>query len=125
VTLGYWKIVSPIDGIVTTRHADPGMLASPGMPLVALEDDQTYELDVAVEESRAGTIAIGQSARIEIDALQGKHLKGRVREIVPASDPATRTYMVKLQIISPAPHDRTLRSGFFGRAFFAAFRNPR
>jgi RND family efflux transporter MFP subunit len=98
---------------------DPGTLAAPGMPLVTIEDDRSYELEVAVEESHAGKIAIGQTAHIEIDALQGGSLEGKVREIVPSSDPATRTYTVKLQIKN-LPPDRTLRSGFFGRAFFSA-----
>jgi membrane fusion protein, multidrug efflux system len=118
VVSGYSRIVSPIDGIVVTRHADPGTLAAPGMPLVTLEDDRSYELEVAVEESHAGKIAIGQSARIEIDALQSGVLEGRVREIVPSSDPGTRTYTVRLQITN-LPRNRTLRSGFFGRAFFS------
>jgi multidrug efflux system membrane fusion protein len=120
VMLGYSKIVAPIDGIVTARHAEPGMLAAPGTPLVAVEDDRTYELEVAVEESRAAKIAIGQRVRIEIDALESHGIDGRIREIVPSSDPATRTYTAKLQITTPLPRGRILRSGFFGRAFFPA-----
>ena len=119
VVSGYSRIVSPIDGIVVTRHIDPGTLAAPGMPLVTLEDDRSYELEVAVEESHAGKIAIGQTARLEIDAIPGGALGGKVREIVPSSDPATRTYTAKLQITN-LPRGRTLRAGFFGRAFFPA-----
>jgi RND family efflux transporter MFP subunit len=121
VTSGYSKLVSPIDGVVVARHADPGMLAAPGTPLLAIEDDRTYELEVAVEESRIGKIVIGEKAGIEIDALQGAAISGRVREIVPSSDPSTRTYTVKIQIMTAGlPHDRLLRSGLFGKAFFAA-----
>ena len=119
VMLGYARIASPIDGIVTVRHADPGMLATPGMPLLTIEDDRTYELDVLIEESRAAKVTIGQCVRIEIDALEGTTIDGRVREISPSSDPGTRTYTAKVQITTPLPHDRTLRSGFFARTFFA------
>ena len=118
--LEYSRIVSPIDGIVTARHAEPGVLATPGIPLLTIEDDRTYELEVAIEESRAANIAVGQSARIEIDAIQGGTKDGRIREIVPASDPATRTYIVKLQFTKPLPGGHGIRSGFFGRAFFPA-----
>jgi multidrug efflux pump subunit AcrA (membrane-fusion protein) len=120
VTLGYSKIASPIDGIVSARHADPGMLATPGLPLVSVEDDRSYELEAAVEESRTVGIAIGDTVRIEIDALQGAGLDGKVREIIPSADPATRTYDVKLQITSPLSRQSRLRSGFFGRAVFSA-----
>jgi RND family efflux transporter MFP subunit len=89
------------------------------MPLVTIEDDRSYELEVSVEESHAGTIGVGQAAHIEIDALQVAPLEGVVREIVPSSDPATRTYTVKLQIKDLARY-RSLRSGFFGRAFLSS-----
>jgi multidrug efflux pump subunit AcrA (membrane-fusion protein) len=120
VALGYSKLVSPINGLVSSRHAEPGMLATPGLPMLAIEDDRTYELEAAVEESRVAQIRIGQSARIEVDALQGMTIEGIVREIIPSSDPATRTYTVKLQFKTVLPSDRVVRSGFFGRAFFPA-----
>jgi multidrug efflux system membrane fusion protein len=117
--LEYSRIVSPIDGIATGRTAEPGMLATPGLPLLAVEDPRTYELEVAVEESRAAAVRLGQSVRIEIDALGGAAMDARVREIAPSSDPATRTYAVTLQLPG-SRGDRTLRSGLFGRAFFPA-----
>jgi multidrug efflux pump subunit AcrA (membrane-fusion protein) len=120
VSLGYSKIVSPINGIVTARQAEPGVLATPGTPLLAIEDDRTYELEVSVEESRAAKISIGQKVHIEIDALDGTAMEGRVREIIPSSDPATRTYTAKLQLTSSLPPNGVLRSGFFGRAIFPA-----
>lgn len=120
VALGYSKIVSPISGIVTARQADPGVLATPGMPLLAIEDDRTYELEVSLEESRAAKIRIGQSVQVEIDALDKATLNGRIREIIPSSDPATRTYTAKLQLTTSLPVNVVLRSGFFGRAIFPA-----
>jgi RND family efflux transporter MFP subunit len=93
------------------------MLATPGMPLLTIEDDRSYELEAAVEESRAGQIAIGQIASIEFDALKDLTIDGRVREITPSSDPATHTYTVKVQIMTPLT-GQPLRSGFFGRMFF-------
>jgi RND family efflux transporter MFP subunit len=93
------------------------MLAAPGTPLLTIEDDRTYQLEAAVDESRISNVRIGQRTRIEIDAI-GTALDGRVAEIVPASDPATRTYTVKLDFAeAPANHNH-IRSGFFGKALF-------
>jgi RND family efflux transporter MFP subunit len=118
VVLGYTRVTSPIDGIVTVRRIEPGMLAAPGTPLLAIEDDRTYQLEAAVDESRISNVRIGQTARIEIDALRAA-LDGRVAEIVPASDPTTRTYTVKLDLAPAGIHPaNTLRSGFFGKALF-------
>ncbi len=116
---GYLRIASPIDGIVTARKAEPGMLATPGMPLLVIDDDSTYRLETTVEESRVASVLPGQSARVEIDALQAA-IDARVSEIVPASDPATRTYTVKLDLALTPAIRRNLYSGFFGRALFRA-----
>lgn len=119
ISLAYARIASPIDGIVTNRTAEPGMLAAPGLPLFAIEDPRTYQLEVAVEESRVASIRPGQTARVEIDALGGAAIDGRVSEIDPSSDAGSRTYTVKLQL-KDSPGDRVLRSGAFGRAIFTA-----
>jgi len=119
VAVGYLKITSPIDGVVTARKAEPGMLATPGMPLLVIDDDSTYQLESIVEESRAACVRAGQNARVEIDALSAA-LDAHVSEIVPASDPATRTYIVKLDLALTPVIRRNLHSGFFGRALFQA-----
>ena len=116
-SLGYSRIVSPIDGIVTSRTAEPGMMANPGSPILAIEDTRTYQLEVALEESRVTTVRLGQNARIEIAALGSAPIDGRVTEIAPSSDPASRTYIVKLQLKNSTDHS-ALRSGLFGRAIF-------
>jgi membrane fusion protein, multidrug efflux system len=119
VTLGYLKIVAPISGIVTSRQADPGMLANPGMPLLTLEDDATYQLQSAIEESRAGSVRTGENVSVQIDGL-AQTVVGRVSEIVPASDPSTRTYTVKVDLSIPQELRGRFHSGFFGRAFIPA-----
>jgi RND family efflux transporter MFP subunit len=93
------------------------MLATPAIPLMTIEDDHSYRLETTVEESRISQIAIGQSARVRIDVMAGE-ITGRVDEIRPASDAASRTYTVKLSLDPPGAS--RIRSGLFGRASFAA-----
>lgn len=119
VALGYLKITSPIDGVVTAKKAEPGMLASPGMALLAIDDDSNYQLESIVAESHVAGVKVGQNVRVEIDAV-AKTVEAKVREIVPASDPATRTYIVKLDLTLPPPIRGNVRSGFYGRASFPA-----
>jgi len=114
--LEYLRIVSPMDGIVTERRAEIGMLATPGLSLVAMEDPRTYELETVVEESRLPAIRLGQRVQVEVDALAGMPTEGHVREIAPSSDPATRSYLVKVQL--SVSGERDLSSGLFGKALF-------
>ncbi len=112
IRAGYARIASPIDGVVVARQAEPGGVAMPGVGLLTIEGAGASRLEVAVEESRIAGIAIGKPASVVIDALGAGEIDGRVAEIVPAADPASRTWMVKIEL----PRTAGLLSGMFGRA---------
>lgn len=44
-SLGYTLIQAPFAGVVIAKKADPGALASPGIPLFAIEDTRSYRLE--------------------------------------------------------------------------------
>lgn len=115
VQVGYARVTSPINGVVITRHAEVGSLAAPGTPLLTIEDSN-YRLEAAVEESQLRNIRLGATAIVTIDALGQEEMSGRVVEIVPAADPASRSYTVKIDI----PGKSLLRSGLFGKARFVS-----
>ena len=115
VQVGYARVISPINGVVITKHAEVGSLAAPGTPLLTIEDSN-YRLEAAVEESQLRNIRLGASAIVTIDALGAEEMSGRVVEIVPVADPASRSYTVKIDI----PGKSLLRSGLFGKARFVS-----
>ena len=112
--LGYTHIVAPFDGLVTEKKADVGTLASPGMPIFTVEDLRRYRLEATVNETDLRYVRQGQQMSVSVDALGDRELKGKVIEIVPAADPASRSFLVKVEL----PSDPALRSGLFGRAQF-------
>lgn len=112
--LSYTRVLAPFDGVVTDRKADVGTLASPGMPLFTVENVRRYRLEATVNETDLRYVRAGQQVPILVDALGDKELQGTVGEIVPAADPESRTFLVKLDL----PADPALRSGLFGRAHF-------
>jgi RND family efflux transporter MFP subunit len=113
-SLGYTRIRAPFAGVVTERKVDAGTLASPGMPLFTIEDTRSYRLEVAVDESDLRLVRIGQVSPVTIDALGNAKLSGKVVQIVPTADPASRSFLMKVEL----PADARLRSGLFGRARF-------
>lgn len=110
-TLEYRSLRAPFDGIVTEKKVDAGTLASPGFPLFTVEDTRRYRLEVSVDEGVIGLVRMGQPLSVHIDALDAE-LSGKIAQIVPAADPATRSFLVKIDL----PADARLRSGLFGRA---------
>lgn len=113
VTRGYSQIAAPFAGIVTEKTVEPGNLAAPGRPLLTIEREGAWRLEVSVEESRLSAIRTGQATTVKLDALD-RTLEGRVSEIVPAVDAAARAFLVKIDL----PGIPQLRSGLFGRAHF-------
>jgi multidrug efflux system membrane fusion protein len=115
VTLSDTRIATSSTGVVVSRRVEPGNLAVPGQPLIILDDPRRYRLEVEVGESAMGWVRLGQTVPVTLDSI-GRALDGHVAEIVPASDPGSRSVTVKLDL----PPQPGLRSGLFGRASFPA-----
>jgi RND family efflux transporter MFP subunit len=112
-SLGYTRLRAPFAGVVTEKKVDAGMLASPGLAIFTIEDTRSYRLEVTVNESELHLVRIGQVSPVTIDALGNVQLlPGKVAQIIPAASPASRSFLVKIEL----PADARLRSGLFGRA---------
>ena len=111
--LDYNTITAPFPGIVTKKFANPGDLAVPGKPLLEIEGQQKLQIAANVPESVLPKTRIGEEIPVLIPAA-GFSGTGRIVEISPAADPASRTTPVKLSL--PALPD--IRSGQFARLRF-------
>ena len=103
-----------MSGVVVEKNVQKGDLATPGKPLLTINDPKNLRFNVSIREGLEGVIKIGEHVRIKIDALN-KELNGTVEEIVPHADPASRSYLVKIGLLMV----EGLRSGMFGRLYFA------
>jgi RND family efflux transporter MFP subunit len=113
-TVGFTKIRAPFDGLVVAKLADAGAMAAPGVPLLVVEDPSRYRLEAEVDESQIGAVRLGASVPVVLDSLGAPEMTGKVVQIVPAADPASRTFTVKIDL----PSNPQIRSGVFGRARF-------
>jgi RND family efflux transporter MFP subunit len=109
----YTRLTAPFDGVVTAKMVEVGNMASPGMPLVRVEDTRRFRIDVRVDESRVGALESGTAVRVSIDASPAGSLdfEGRVVEVSRAVDADTRAVLVKVSL----PESAQVRSGMFGR----------
>lgn len=90
-------IRAPFDGVVIDRQAEPGEQAAPGRPLATVYDPSKLRLEASVREAYAGRLRVGQEMSIYIDAL-GRERPGAVTQIVPAADPGSRSFLVKVSL---------------------------
>lgn len=110
----YSKIISPVSGVVVKKFSEQGATATPGSPLLSIEDNSSFKLEVGVEESRGRSVRVGSRVTVRVDAVSREDVLATVSDIVPAADPSTRTYTVKITL----PAMAGLRSGMFGSAKF-------
>ncbi len=109
--LSYTVVKAPFDGVITEKMVEAGELASPGQPLLRMENSRQLRLEAIVAEGDLKSLSRGDKIPVIIDALAGRVLDGVVGKILPAGDPQTHTFTVKVDL-PPTPG---LRTGMFGR----------
>ena len=109
--LSYTAVKAPIGGVITEKKVEAGELASPGQPLLKMEDPWRLRLEATVAEGDLTSVARGDKIPVVIDALGGQSITSIVSQILPAGDPQTHTFMVKVDL----PKTVGLKAGMFGR----------
>jgi len=104
-------VTAPYDGVVAQRWVDVGDLASPGQPLVRLETQERFEVELVLPEAYLQAVWPQQRLRVLVPAMDNKVLTGTVTSVAPGADDRSRTVAVKLSL----DRDPDLRSGLFAR----------
>jgi RND family efflux transporter MFP subunit len=94
---GYTRISAPFRGVITNRYADTGALVAAGtssstqaIPVVRLAEVSKLRLVLAIPESAAAQIRLGDKVRVRVEALQ-RDFEGKVARFAAALDQQTRT----------------------------------
>lgn len=111
----YTMITAPIAGRIVEKKINVGEMALPGQPVLRIEDNGSLRLEVTVKEQDIRFVGTGKPVTVRIDALPGKELKARVAQVIPAADPRTHSFVVKVDV----PADRGLITGMYGKALFS------
>jgi RND family efflux transporter MFP subunit len=111
INLDFTRVKSPVSGIITEKKVEVGNTAVPGVPLLRVEDNSSFRLEVMVDEKLIQKLQVGMPVNVYINALN-RDVKGQISEIVPAIDPGTRTFLVKIDINNEEP----LRTGLYAKA---------
>ncbi len=94
----YTVLIADRPGVIGLVLADVGQVVTPGQGVMRMAPDGDREIAVTIPESEYAAFKVGMLAEVSIFALPGQVFVGRVREISPAADPATRTYPLRIQL---------------------------
>ena len=100
----YTALVAPAAGVVVGVDAEPGAVLAAGTPVIRLALDGPRDAVFAVPEDAIGAVRLlaGKSGALGVRLWGGSEvLRATVREVAAAADPATRTFQIKADLVSP------------------------
>ncbi|MFC5547189.1 efflux RND transporter periplasmic adaptor subunit [Massilia aerilata] len=100
---GYASLVSDTDGVVTGIDAEVGQVVQAGTPVVRVARTDEKEVVIGVPEDQVDELRHAAEVKVRLWADPNRSIAGKIREVSPVADPATRTYTVKVSI--PASED--------------------
>jgi HlyD family secretion protein len=118
VLVGYTRITSPYDGVITKRNFFRGAFirsAAEGgtIPLLTVAETDKVRVITYVPDRDVPLTDVGDRAEVTLDALGSEILKGKVSRFAETEDPTSRTMYTEIDL--PNPGDR-IRAGMYGIA---------
>jgi len=110
----YAEVKAPFMGRITQTFVKAGDMASPGMPLVALEDAAKLEVTALVPESDIALVETGMPAKVQVRSVD-KMLSGTVSERSTSARNTGGQYLVKIRL---AESDSSVLAGMFANVQF-------
>ncbi|MDH6231092.1 RND family efflux transporter MFP subunit [Mesorhizobium soli] len=101
--LGYARLFSDFDGIVTATGAEVGQTVSPGQMVVTVARSDIREAVFDVPEDVAASLNVGAPFEVVLQSQPSIRAQGKIREIAPQAESATRTRRVRLTLTNPPP----------------------
>ncbi|WP_338849344.1 efflux RND transporter periplasmic adaptor subunit [Massilia sp. W12] len=99
----YATLSADMDGVVMALDAEVGQVVAPGAPVLRIAQMGEREVQIGVPEDKLDLIAKSQDVQVRFWANQKTLLRGKLRELSPVADPATRTYAAKVTILDAPP----------------------
>ncbi len=102
--LGFAKIFSPYDGLVTRRDRDPGGVVVPGSSILQLVSTNEIWVSAWVDETASAGLAPGQVARVVFRSAPDRSFPGEVARLGREADRETREFLVDVRIKDLPPN---------------------
>jgi multidrug efflux system membrane fusion protein len=100
----YTDLHADHDGVVTEILAEVGQVISQGQTLFRVARTYEKEVAISVPENRLAALRTPNTLNVSLWAYPERSFEGKIREISPKADPATRTYNLRISILNPDEH---------------------
>lgn len=103
---GNLRLITPVDGLVAARYAEPGSTVVAGQTVIEVIDPASLWVNVRFDQLQSKGLAVGLPAKIELRSRAGEPLTGHVARIEPLADAVTEELLAKVvfeQLPEPLP----------------------
>jgi HlyD family secretion protein len=90
------RLLSPVDGIVTARLAEPGVTVVAGQAIIQVIDPGSIWVKTRIDQKQAGLVRVGQPAEIVLRSQPNSVLQGKVKRIEQIGDAITEERIVNV-----------------------------
>lgn len=115
--VGYADVRAPYAGIIVDKLVDVGDLATPGKPLLVLEDEHALEVQSYVPDELYAVLRVGEDVPFSTET--GSYA-GKLQSKVEAADTQTHTHLIRVTI----PAGTGLMSGRYVRVSIPTGEQP-
>jgi len=93
--LSYSNITAPFSGVITGKFINKGDMATPGIPLLSIENPTNFQVIAMVPESEITSIKTGTTVQVIVKSTNQK-LTGKVTEVSTSTKNTGGQYLVKV-----------------------------
>lgn len=99
LAMSYLQPEAPFDGVINTRHVEPGTFVQAGEPLFEVVQVDQLKVTGYLPQQQAGQVSPGQN--VVVSLLDGRELQGSLIFVASAADPETRSFQVEARVANP------------------------
>lgn len=90
------RLLSPINGVVVARLAEPGSAVVGGQVVIQIVDPASLWIETRIAQKQAGQLRIGQTAEIVLRSQPQSQISGKVERVDMISDTVTEERIVNV-----------------------------
>ncbi len=99
----YANLIAASGGVVTAIYAEVGQVINAGIPVIQVAQLGEMEIAIGIPENNVDIISHANSVSIHLWANPQEAITGKIREVSPVADAATRTFLARVSMVNPSP----------------------
>jgi RND family efflux transporter MFP subunit len=108
INLGDTNLTAPTAGVIVEKNGERGGLVVAGTPVFTLDDIRVVKVNFGVPDTLLADVKLGAEVPVQVEALPGRTLTGRITEIASSANRESRVFNVEVSLPN---RERVLRVG--------------